>query len=338
MNPTFSIIIPVYNVAPYLRECLDSVLAQTCPDWEAICVDDGSTDASGAILDEYAARDARFRVIHQPNAGVSAARNRALENAQGEWIVFLDSDDVLYKHTLEVVGLAIDDKDDFSFVHYRSVDFVEQATFESLDFVSILKTKETINVSRHLDADAFMWGFWTNAYKKEVLKNLRFPDLSIGEDRVFYYSVLERSRFVCVLDIPLYGYRIRKGSAVHSCKTDVAVRDDARHYKLTVDFLMCHKEMVDPAVLGIYSKHVTESIADAYFAIKSHGDDMAWNEIRKLLRDIIANRHFPAYARFAAWAVTRSHSKLVYWVLCYVPYYLKSKGLNRRFVRAKKCF
>ena len=65
MNPVFSIIIPVYNVAPYLRECLDSVLAQTFADWEAICVDDGSTDGSGAILDEYAAKDARFRIVHQ---------------------------------------------------------------------------------------------------------------------------------------------------------------------------------------------------------------------------------------------------------------------------------
>ena len=83
--PYFSIIIPVYNVAPYLRECLDSVLKQTFTDWEAICIDDGSTDESGAILDEYAAKDKRFRVIHQANAGVSAARNAALDKVQGEW-------------------------------------------------------------------------------------------------------------------------------------------------------------------------------------------------------------------------------------------------------------
>ena len=76
MKPFFSVIIPVYNVAPYLRECLDSVLKQTFTDWEAICVDDGSTDESGAILDEYAAKDKRFRVIHQANAGVSAPSKR----------------------------------------------------------------------------------------------------------------------------------------------------------------------------------------------------------------------------------------------------------------------
>ena len=90
-----SVIVPVYNVAPYLRECLDSLLAQTCADWEAVCVDDGSTDGSGAILDEYAANDPRFRVIHQKNAGVSAARNAAIDVAKGEWIAFLDADDAV---------------------------------------------------------------------------------------------------------------------------------------------------------------------------------------------------------------------------------------------------
>ena len=93
--PFFSIIIPVYNVAPYLRECLDSVIAQTFTDWEAICVDDGSTDGSGAILDEYAAKDKRFRVIHQKNAGVSVARNAAIELMHGDWFLFVDADDVI---------------------------------------------------------------------------------------------------------------------------------------------------------------------------------------------------------------------------------------------------
>ena len=94
MKPFFSIIIPVYNVAPYLRECLDSVLAQTFTDWECLCVDDGSADESGSILDEYAQRDSRFLVFPKKNGGVSAARNLALDNAKGEWICFLDGDDV----------------------------------------------------------------------------------------------------------------------------------------------------------------------------------------------------------------------------------------------------
>ena len=108
---TFSIVIPVYNVAPYLRESLDSVLAQTFTDWEAICVDDGSTDASGAILDAYAAKDARFKVIHQSNGGVSAARNVALEKVQGDWVGFADPDDVLHRDWLSNFKQLIDSHD-----------------------------------------------------------------------------------------------------------------------------------------------------------------------------------------------------------------------------------
>ena len=96
----YSIVIPVYNVASYLRECLDSVLAQTFADWEAICVDDGSTDGSGAILDEYAAKDGRFKVIHQTNSGVSAARNAGLKFIRGDWFLFLDADDMLRPQAL----------------------------------------------------------------------------------------------------------------------------------------------------------------------------------------------------------------------------------------------
>ena len=101
-----AILIPVYNAEKYLRECLDSVLAQTFPDWEAICVDDGSTDGSGAILDEYAAKDGRFRVIHQKNAGVSAARNAALDVAKGEWVCFVDADDVIDRDWLRAMMLG----------------------------------------------------------------------------------------------------------------------------------------------------------------------------------------------------------------------------------------
>ena len=106
MKPFFSIIIPVYNVEPYLRECLDSVLVQTFPDWECLCVDDGSIDDSGAILDEYAQKDPRFRVFHKRNAGVSSARNLALDNVKGEWVVFLDGDDVFEKNTLQISGFV----------------------------------------------------------------------------------------------------------------------------------------------------------------------------------------------------------------------------------------
>lgn len=104
---TVSVIIPVYNAAPYLRRCLDSVLGQTLADWEAVCVDDGSTDGSAAILDDYAGRDARFRVIHQPNRGTLVARKVAVAAATGAWCLFLDPDDWLEPGALARLATAV---------------------------------------------------------------------------------------------------------------------------------------------------------------------------------------------------------------------------------------
>lgn len=105
-TPLISVIVPVYNSGDYLIPCLDSLLAQTCTDFEAICVDDGSSDGSGKTLDAYAQKDGRFRVIHQTNAGQGAARNRALELARGKYVYCLDSDDLIKPETLKTLAEA----------------------------------------------------------------------------------------------------------------------------------------------------------------------------------------------------------------------------------------
>lgn len=99
--PLVSIVIPVFNVERHLRQCLDSVLRQTLKEWECICIDDGSPDGSGAILDEYGNRDARFKIIHQRNRGVSAARNLGIKLASAPYLTFIDSDDWVEDDALE---------------------------------------------------------------------------------------------------------------------------------------------------------------------------------------------------------------------------------------------
>lgn len=101
--PAVSVVIPVYNVEQFLCECVDSVLAQTMQDFEIILVDDGATDRSGQLCDAYAAKDSRIRVIHQPNGGLSAARNTGLDAATGEYVYFLDSDDYIAPHSLALL-------------------------------------------------------------------------------------------------------------------------------------------------------------------------------------------------------------------------------------------
>ncbi len=100
-TPLLSVIVPVYNVAPYLEQCLDSILSQSYTALEVIVVDDGSTDGSGAVCDAYAERDARIRIIHQANAGLSAARNAAMDVMHGDFFVCVDSDDWLPEDALE---------------------------------------------------------------------------------------------------------------------------------------------------------------------------------------------------------------------------------------------
>lgn len=102
-EPKISIIVPVYNFAPYLRQCLDSLVGQTYRDIEIICADDGSTDESGEILDQYAAEDLRIRALHIENSGVPAARNLALDHAAGEYVIFVDGDDWIETNTCETV-------------------------------------------------------------------------------------------------------------------------------------------------------------------------------------------------------------------------------------------
>ena len=218
----FSVIIPVYNVAPYLRECLDSVLAQTYSDWEAICVDDGSTDGSGAILEEYAAQDSRVRIIHQSNAGVSSARNAALKVAEGDWVLFVDADDVVHQNLLENLSIAIDRNPEVLGVcHYgfkmgaepddkwQKSEIIEEAV------VSVEYTKESFR---------FTASAWMSCLRKDCITH-RFGVRQISEDREFllkYY--LENPRWA-FLEAPLYFYRLRPDSAVNMRPTFKSVKD-----------------------------------------------------------------------------------------------------------------
>lgn len=115
--PKVSIIVPVYNVEQYLRECLESISAQTFTDWECLLIDDGSPDNSGAFCDEFASHDCRFKVFHKPNGGVSSARNLGLDNANGEWVTFIDSDDLVSETFLENLCSPFEEGLKVDFIH-----------------------------------------------------------------------------------------------------------------------------------------------------------------------------------------------------------------------------
>ena len=224
--PTFSIIVPVFNVAPFLRQCLDSVLAQTCMDWECIAVDDGSSDGSGTILDEYARSDSRLHTIHQSNAGEGGARNAGLSVAKGNWIVFLDGDDLLAPDALNHIASLIEPAIDLIRFDYCMFSDGEGPSFHAAP----ANESTDIGISHSIEmADLFVL-VPQHAFRRTILDGLRFTNYRRGCDRVFIDDVLlHRMDTVRVTDAVLYGYRQRPGSAMNSHPAFSILLDEMDH-------------------------------------------------------------------------------------------------------------
>lgn len=202
----YSIIVPVYNAVVFLRECLDSVLVQTCGDWECICIDDGSEDSSKAVLREYADKDSRFRVIEQPHQGVGIARNAGVDKAKGDYLVFLDADDMLLPDAFE--GLKDATADIVSFLPLK-----RNGLFDSLAGNMIT---------------------WNAIYRREAVVGNRFPNLVNCEDLVFAANAYARAKNIVAGVSPWYVHRKIDGSAFNS-HSWLRVRDSWRSIGLMLE-------------------------------------------------------------------------------------------------------
>ena len=218
MGITFSIIIPVYNVERYLKECLDSVLDQTFYDFEAICVNDCSTDNSLEILKTYQKRDKRIKIIeHSENKGLSAARNSALDAAQGKYIVCLDSDDWLETDCLDVIytEFITQKTNSIWFCAYKFND--KTKTRYNKIITTGIKGKYTLTPQNIYNKTDFSW---IKAYTTKSIKenNLYWPEGLTFEDGEFYFKYFTLNPVTYFIDKPLYNYRVREGSIVNNAK------------------------------------------------------------------------------------------------------------------------
>lgn len=208
-----SVIVPVYNVENYLRECLDSIVAQTYRNIEVILIDDGSKDSSGKICDEYADKDNRVKVIHKENGGLSEARNSGLEIASGVWIAFVDSDDYIDEAMLgTLVDLANNNNAQVAMCTFR-------ATSMPLDNNSALVTRvfnrdELLEVYiKRAQEYSITNSVWDRIYKKELVKGIRFAPRRLNEDILYTMQVFLRADTVVYTSAKLYHYRdIREGN------------------------------------------------------------------------------------------------------------------------------
>ena len=210
--PLISLIIPVYNVKAYLRECLDSALAQTWPNLEILIVDDGSTDGSGNICDEYARRDARIRVFHTENGGLSCARNFALDRAGGEFLAFLDSDDVIEPNAIETLARAAL-RFDAGIAVCRIRNFCLNRQFDLGPDVTCPTVLEGDELTEQIASmDRIRYCVWNKLYRADLFAGIRFPAGRIYEDVSTVYRVVRRARRVVLLPDVLVDYRRRRSS------------------------------------------------------------------------------------------------------------------------------
>lgn len=218
MEPMVSIIIPVYNAEEYLRRCVDSVLNQEYTEFELLLADDGSTDASGAICDEYAARDPRVQVLHKPNSGVSDTRNRALDRARGTYIQFLDSDDwITPDATRLLVRAAEESKCDMVIADFYRVAGERLSTKGDIEEDGVLTREEFAAHMMENPADFYYGVLWNKLYRREIIEEhgLRMDtEVSWCEDFLFNLEYILYAQVFYALHAPIYYYMKRKGSLV----------------------------------------------------------------------------------------------------------------------------
>lgn len=208
-----SVIVPVYNVQGYLKKCIESIINQTYTNLEIILVNDGSTDKSGQICDEFAEKDLRIKVCHKVNGGLSDARNRGIDMATSEWITFIDSDDYVASDYIEYLFKLIQDYDgDIAIATFKYV--TNQKEIDHANGEVVAMSKE-VALERMLLNDGFDMGAWAKMYRTEYFKNIRYPVGKLFEDSGTTYKLIDQANKIIFGSKAIYYYINRVDSIVN---------------------------------------------------------------------------------------------------------------------------
>ena len=209
-----SIIIPVYNVQDYLKECVDAIINQSYSNIEVILVNDGSTDNSPAICDEYSKKDSRIKVIHKKNEGPAMARNAALDIASGKYLNFIDSDDLIHKDMISILyNNLINNDADISICNYQSFfDTVKEESINKDDVICYTNEQAIYELNMN---NKFTLALWSKLYKSTLFENLRLPHIKASCDNYAVYKTILDSNKIVYTPNSLYYYRERPESITH---------------------------------------------------------------------------------------------------------------------------
>lgn len=268
-----SIVIPVYNAEEYLDACLSSILSQDMHSYEVILVDDGSTDSSPLICDRYSATDSRFRTIHKPNGGVSSARNAGIALAQGEYVMFVDSDDALAPSALSLMSSITVGQPDIVIggfnIYQGEIPFGTIIPYES-EFYPLAGLSELFDATMHRCGELFR-GPWAKLYRLDVIRknSLRFDEkLSYAEDKLFVYQFINNITSAAAVDTPVYEYFRRPGTLSGGKTT-------ARRLDQLLDVVPLHAE----AFIALMNKYPSSTALK-----KVYHNDIVCCDIMRILR------------------------------------------------------
>lgn len=310
-EPLISVVVPVYDVAPYLPACLDSILGQNHRSLDVVVVDDGSTDESGRIADEYAARDSRVRVEHVPNGGLGAARNTGLRLARGDFLAFADSDDVVprdaYRRLLRALQRGAGKGADFA---TGNVARLEDGRTVGLPWMDRMHTPFVgpIDQRPELMGDVFAWNklfrrdFWESA-------GLSWPERIRYEDQPTTTQAYVRARAVAVLPEVVYHWRIRgDGSAITEKRNTFADLDD--RFETKAMSLATVRAEASAEVAEEFLTKVLPGDMWRYFLVIPGADDDWWGLLVAMVRELWGERSLldsdlaPVH-RLTGWLVTQ---------------------------------
>ena len=262
-----SIIVPIYNAEKHLHRCIDSILAQTFTDFELLLIDDGSTDSSGAICDEYAQKDSRIRVFHKVNGGVSSARNLGLDNAGGEWITFVDADDSIKPEYLRnLLGHTHTGADlIFSYAEFNYANGDKQKE----SYPKQIITDENFHIAFTEHELNWHTSPWSKLFKAELCSKQRFMlGMPIGEDLVFLYAYMQKCNKIFFSSDTDYCYTVDTQASLtkrtHNVRVEYFVYSQVT---LAVEKLVKEKNITHPVainktnwIIASYTRRVLNSL------------------------------------------------------------------------------
>lgn len=316
MNDTLvSIIVAVWNVEAYLQRCIESLLTQTHSSLEIILVDDGSTDKSGDICDNFAAKDKRIKVIHKINGGASSARNQAIDIASGKWIWFVDADDYVENNALEIlIQMAEMETCDMVMAGYVVEDEYGRKKLLHTKSLQKLLTYQDGLLEMFAPKDYPYQGYvWNKLFRTSIIKetNLRFEeDIHFNEDRLFVVQYLCKSMGnVAYTTQPVYNYCQREGSLMKSCHSGYDPRYASDFKAYTIMYKTIKQAPVHPSILRLARRGIAMSFLTNHKMMIDNAqlDDKLH---KTMSRDLLCTNAWTQYLSLIFKEATR---ELLYW-------------------------